>query len=421
MATRFDSKEYVKQRFLTMGSKYFPKDHLRINIAKRKGFKLADSTLSLIKQSIEIVTNAQETGEIVPASTANLYKYGTIFIQIFENLDQYQVITPLKSRSRRGYRKEVDILDFDLNKIELLLKKIPDPPIKIQKDKKMILDMKKNYFKQFENNEYQIVLEDILVKQKFFVQIGSDGNKFIESILRQLHILIAKITEKKDSQSLLVEIEDEIREIEIRIAELEDILPKLKDEIESFRKESGIFTHLSEKEKLLSDPDLSLFLKIITLCLEKYVKMVERRENRKLDQREDFLGLILEPTRFNNLTEDLWREIVYIIESHALELISSKSWFKFKNSDDLRNFVVKKDVLEKYARIRKLENMLDSIEQNLSKNPQYSEAARLVIEFNEKRSSYAKLNEKIPEVKEKIDTLSHELKIEEEKVFTYLV
>jgi predicted nucleic acid-binding Zn-ribbon protein len=302
-----------------------------------------------------------------------------------------------------------------------LLKKSPDPPIKIQKDKKMILDMKKNYFKQFENNEYQTVLEDILIKQKFFVQIDSDGNKFIESILRQLNNLIAKITEKKDLQSLLVEIEDEIREIEIRIEELEDALPKLKDEIESFRKESGIYTHLSEKEKLLSDPDLSLFLKIITLGLEKYVKMVERRENRKLDQREDFLGLILEPTRFNNLTEDLWREIVYIIESHALELISSKSWFKFKNSDDLRNFIVKKDVLEKYARIRKLESTLDSIEQNLSKNPQYSEDDRLVKEFNEKRSSYAKLNEKIPEVKEKIDTLSHELKIEEEKVFTYLV
>ena len=87
----------------------------------------------------------------------------------------------------------------------------------------------------------------------------------------------------------------------------------------------------------------------------------------------------------------------------------------------MRNFIVKKDVLEKYARIRKLESTLDSIEQNLSKNPQYSEDDRLVKEFNEKRSSYAKLNEKIPEVKEKIDTLSHELKIEEEKVFTYLV
>ncbi len=184
MATRFDSKEYVKQRFLTLGSKYFPKDHLRINSTKRKGVKIADSTLSLIKQSIEIVTNAQETGEIVPTSTANLYKYGTIFIQIFENLDQYQVITPLKSRSRRGYRKEVDVLDFDLKKIELLLKKSPDPPIKVQKDKKMILDMKKKYFKQLENNEYQTVLEDILIKQKFFVQIDSDENKFIESFLR---------------------------------------------------------------------------------------------------------------------------------------------------------------------------------------------------------------------------------------------
>jgi len=421
MATRFDSKEYVKQRFLTFGSKYFPKDHLKINSTKRKGFRIADSTLSLIKQSIEIVTNAQETGEIVPASTANLYKYGTIFIQIFENLDQYQVITPIKSRSRRGHRKEVDVLDFDFKKIELLMKKSPDPPIKIQKDKKIILDMKKNYFKQFENYEYQTVLDDILNKQKVFVQIDSDGNKFIESISRQLNMLIAKITEKKDSQSLLLEIKDEIRESEIRIAELEDILPKLKDEIELFRKESGIFTHLSEKEKLLNDPDLSLFLKIITLCLEKYVKMVERRENRKLDQREDFLGLILEPTRFNNLTEDLWREIVYIIESHALELISSKSWFKFKNSDDLRNFIVKKDVLEKYARIRKLESKLDSIEQNLSKIPQYSEAARSVKEFDEKRSLCAKLNEKVPEVKEKIETLSHEGKIEEEKIFTYLI
>ncbi|MFX0085022.1 MAG: hypothetical protein ACFFAU_05050 [Candidatus Hodarchaeota archaeon] len=421
MATKFDPQEYAKQRFLTIGTKYFPKDHLRINTSKRKGFRLADSTISLIKQSIDIVTSAQESRVIIPASTANICRYGAILIDIFENLNEYQMISQLKSRSRRGYRKELEVIDFDLKKIELKLKKSVEPPIRIQKDEKMIRDIKKYYLKQLETDEFQDLFEDAIKKQDLFVLSDSDGKKFFESLLRQLNTINAKISEKEETKSYLVKVKGKISDLKIRITELEKNLPSLKDKAENIRKKSGIFLLLSEKEKLLADPDLSLFLKIITSCIERYVKMIERRENRMLDQREDLLGLVLEPTRFKGLNEDLWRQIVFIVETHGFELISSKNWFNFTHSDELRNFIIKKEILEKYAGLRKLEEKLDEIEKKLANNPQYSEATRLIQEFDEKKTLYSELKEEIPNIKEKIATLSHDIKIDKEQIVSFLL
>jgi hypothetical protein len=421
MATRFDSKEYAKQRFLSLGTKYFPKNHLRINTSKRKGFRLADSTISVIKQSIDVVTSAQESKVIIPASTANVCRYGTILIEIFDDLNHYQMISQLKSRSRRGYRKEIDVLDFDLKKIELKLKKSAEPPIKIQKDEKMIRDIKTYYLKQLENNEYQLLLDDAIKRQNLFVLSDSDGKKFFESLLRQLNIIIAKIADEEDSKSYLVKVKGKLSDLKIRITEIEEALPKLKENVDNIRKQSGIFSLLGEKEKLLADPDLSLFLKIITSCIERYVKMIERRENRMLDQREDFLGLVLEPTRFEGLTEDLWRSIVFIVETHGFELISSKNWFTFTHSDELRNFILKKEILEKYASLRKLEEKLDETEHELASNPQYSKATQLLQEFDEKQSLFSELNEEIPIINKKINTLSHDIEIDKKKIASFLL
>ncbi len=421
MATRFDPQEYAKQRFLSIGTKYFPKDHLRINTSKRKGFRLADSTISLIKQSIDVVTNAQESRVIIPASTANICRYGTILIEIFENLNEYQMISQLKSRSRRGYRKELEVIDFDLKKIELRLKKSDEPLTKAQKDEKMIRDIKKSYLKQLERDEFQHLFDDAIKKQDLFVLSDSDGKKFFDSLLRQLNIINAKFLEKEETESYLEKTKRTIRDLKLRITELEETLPSLKAKAENIRKQSGIFSLISEKEKLLADPDLSLFLKIITSCIERYVKMIERRENQMLDQREDLLGLVLEPTRFKGLNEDLWRQIVFIIETHGFELISSKNWFNFTHSDELRNFIIKKEILEKYARLRKLEEKLDEIEKKLANNPQYSEATSLVQEFDENKTLYSELKEEIPVIKEKIDSLSRDIKMDKEQIFSFLL
>ena len=118
MATKFDSKEYAKQRLFNLCVKYFPRDHFKISTG-RKGFRLGESTLALINRSRTILDRVKESDITIPASTANVFQYGTIFQEIFENLNEFQIISPLKFRSRRGHRKDLEVMDFDLNKIEL--------------------------------------------------------------------------------------------------------------------------------------------------------------------------------------------------------------------------------------------------------------------------------------------------------------
>ena len=115
MATRFDPKAYAIGEFMVLANKYFPSDHLRVSSGK-KGFRLSESTLDLIEKVKKVIFQAQERTEVVPQSTAVLFRYGVVFQEIFENLRPYQTISFVKYRSRRGYRKEMEYLAFDLKK-----------------------------------------------------------------------------------------------------------------------------------------------------------------------------------------------------------------------------------------------------------------------------------------------------------------
>ncbi len=150
------------------------------------------------------------------------------------------------------------------------------------------------------------------------------------------------------------------------------------------------------------------------------MKMIERRENRSLEQREDFLGLILEPTRFQGLDEELWRQVVFIIETHGFELVSGKNWFKFEDPTELRQFMVRKDVLEKFAHLRKLEQELDEIEKQMQKDPQYSKTQKMIQDFDDKEGIIAKLKKEMPEIHGKITSLSQEIEVDKEKVLAFL-
>ena len=74
----------------------------------------------------------------------------------------------------------------------------------------------------------------------------------------------------------------------------------------------------------------------------------------------------------------------------------------------------RKDILEKYARVRNIEEIFDVIEDKLQKDPEYSEAQQFLQEFNRQETLLDSLEEKIPDIGKKIDHLSNELKSEEE-------
>ncbi len=419
MVSKFDSKEYAKKRLFSLCSKYIPKDQLKINTG-RKGYRLGESTIELINRSKAIVNRAEKSNETIPESTANIFRYGTICQEIFENLGLYQVISQLKSRSRRGYRKELEVVDFDLRKIELEFKKSANPPVKCQKDMKFIRNVKKSYLKMLNDEKFSLILKDINKNQELFVVEDSDGKNFFDSLFRLLNALAKKSTEKKEHEILLEQKQKEIAKLNSSLAELKAELPRKKRQIELYREKSGILKIISKKELLFLDPDLSLFLKILTTSLERYMKMIERRESRNLEQKEDFLGLILEPTRFQGLNEELWRQIVFIIETHGFELLSGKNWFKFEDPSELRQFVVQKDILEKFAQLRKLEKELDEIEAKMQKDPQYFQAQNSIQDFDEKGSIIAKLEKEIPEIQEKIFSLSQEVEEEKVKILQFL-
>ncbi|MFX1282337.1 MAG: hypothetical protein ACFFB5_01730 [Promethearchaeota archaeon] len=419
MVSKFDSKEYAKERLLRLCSKYFPKDQLKINTG-RKGFRLGESTIELINRSKTIVKKAKESDDTIPESTANMFRYGTVCQEIFENLSSYQVISQLKSRSRRGYRKELEVVDFDLRKIELEFKKSVNPPVKYQKDMKFIRNAKKAYQKLLSDENYPLILEDIIKKQELFIIEDSDGKNFFDSLSRLLNILTKKNAEKREYEILFKKKNNEIAKLSASLAEIKVDLPRYGNQIELHREKSGIPSIIREKEGLFLDPDLSLFLKVLTTGLERYMKMIERRESRSLEQKEDFLGLILEPTRYEGLNEELWRQIVFIFETHGFELLSGKNWFKFEDPSELRQFIVNKDTLEKFAHLRKLEKELDEIETKMLQDPQYSEAQNTIQDFNEMESEITRLKKEVPEIKEKILSFSQEVEEEKEKILNFL-
>ncbi|MHA2245071.1 MAG: hypothetical protein ACXADY_08890 [Candidatus Hodarchaeales archaeon] len=419
MATKFDSKEYAKQRLLNLCVKYFPKDHFKIS-AGRKGFRLGESTITLINQSKTILNRFKESEIIIPASTVNVFRYGTLCQEIFENLSNYQIISQIKSRSRRGHRKDIDVIDFDLKKIELEFKKSSNPPVRSQKDMKFIHNVQKFYLKLINDDKYHVILEDVIKKQELFIVDNSDGKKFFDSLFRLLNALMRKNTEKIEIEALSEQKRNEIAKIRAVIAELKEELPHNKHIIELQRERSGIPKIIGEKEQLFSDSDLSLFLKVLTTSLERYMKMIERRENRSIEQKEEFLGLVLEPTRFQGLNEELWRQVVFIIETHGFELLNGKNWFKFEDPTELRQFMVRKDILEKFAHLRKLEKELDEIEKQMQQDPQYSKAQKMIQDFDDKELLIAKLKKEIPEMHGKSSSLSQEIEADKEKVLAFL-
>ncbi|MFX0014292.1 MAG: hypothetical protein ACFFB2_07365 [Promethearchaeota archaeon] len=419
MVTKFDSKEYAKQRLFNLCAKYFPSDHLKINTG-RKGFRLGESTIALIDKSKEILSRAQESNETIPVSTVNVFRYGMVCLEIFEDLSKFQVVSQLKSRSRRGYRKELEIVDFDLKKIELEFKKSSNPNVKSQKDARIILNARRSYLKPLDTDDFLFILNDVIKKQELFIVDDSDGKQFFDSLFRLINPLASKNNQRIKYEILLEEKQNELEKKTKLIAELNKKIPTYKHQIELQRENSRIPKIIQEKEQLFFDPDLSLFLKILTTSLERYVKMIERRENRILEEKEDFLGLILEPTRFQRLDEELWRKIVFIIETHGLELVSGKSWFRFEDSTELRQFIVQKEVLEKFARIRTLENELNDAEDKLQQNPQYTEALKMIKEYEEIEALILKLRKEIPELNEKIKELTREIENDKNKVETFL-
>jgi len=419
MATKFDSKEYAKSRFLNLCEKYFPIDYLKVNIS-RKGFKLGESTVSLIEEARKIVNEAESTHDIIPRSTADIFRYGTVLLEIFDDLSNYQTISQIKSRSRRGYRKQIEVMDFDQRKIEYSLKKSPSPTIKIEKDEKMISSFKKESLALLENYNFTQLQNNIKKNQKLFLLDETEGFKLFHSLSRVIDNLFDKINDREEITKQIEENKSKIESLHNRIFELQQLQPQFQMKIENQRKISGFTQLLQEKEKLLNDSNLSLFLKILTTSLERYIKMIERRENRKLDQKDAFLGLILDPARYPGLDELLWREIVFILENHGTELLSSKSWFNFSNSDELRQFIVNKENLLKFSRLRKLEEEMLEKENSMMENDEYRYASNLQSELKSSQNLLENLEKKYRELNSLHKEFSKEISEEEQKAINLL-
>jgi hypothetical protein len=413
MATRFDSKSYVLNQFMVLTSKYFPQEHLRVNSSK-KGFRLSDSTQNLIERSKTVVSQIEKSNGVIPQSTAIVYRYGTVFQDIFSELSSYQTISSVKSRSRRGYRKDMEFMAFDLKKIELELKKSSNPRVKIQKDKKLIQDVKKRCINFMNENNIGLLKTDIEKTQKLFVLDDSEGFKFCEVLSRHISSLLQMITHRKNLEKQESDIKSKQKEMHFAIKQASSDLPKYQKEIQLQREIHGVNDLTKRKEAILNNSDISLFLKILTTSLERYIKMIERREKQRLEDRDLLLGIIIEPTKYDGLNEALWKQIVFVIETHGIELLNGKSWFNFNFSDDLRDFITNKDVLKKFSEIRNLEKELEKVEFELSQNSSFSEANNLIEEFNDLKLQSEEAEKILPDIIEEITDVSK--KIEEEKL-----
>lgn len=419
MATRFDSKSYAIQQFQHLASKYFPHEYMRVSSGK-KGFRLSDSTQQLINNAKEVVKFAIKDSIIVPQSTANIYRYGVTFQRIFDDLNNFQTVSTIKSRSRRGYRKEIEYLAFDLKKIELELKKSPNPEVKVHKDKKFLQDVRKKYLTLMNNGKVEEVHSDLIINKQLFILDDSEGFKLFDSLLR----ITSSINQSSENITLLrsqkSQEERSILQYESRISELTSLAEHYQSILESQKETKGVFKLSSKKEALLTDPALSLFLKIITNALERYIKMMERREKQRIEQRDEFMKFIIEPTKFEGFDENLWKQIVFIVETHGIELLGSKNWFEFKFSDEIRDFITHKDVLTKFAELRKLESELKLIDIELRSIPEYSEAINALDELEDLKVQLMKLKDSIPRLEDEIIQLKREIIEEKKKILLHL-
>lgn len=420
MATRFDPKEYSRQRFVSLCARFLPKDHVKINVG-RKGFRLADSMTYLIEQAKGIVMRAQTSGEVIPDSTATVFRFGIILQEIFLNVGDYLTVSQLKSWSRRGHRKELEITEFDLKKVELALKRSPEPPVKAQKDDKLVMGVQRTYQRLLREKKYQFILEDSTSKQNLFVLDDSAGNKFFKAVNRLISRLKKINQEKKQLSEKLLVMQEEIIELKNRLTQAQALRPQLKRQLEDFRRERGVFEHLDEKEGLLATPQLSLFLKVITNSLERYVKWVERREHRIVEHKDAFMGLVLEPSRFKGFNEELWREIVFIIENYGMDLLQNKDWFEFNQPGELREFITRIDILELFARLREIETQLDDIDNQLQQDPRYVAVTQELQDNDHQITLLDRLQQEIPETTERLAMLSREMTEGEEEISKLLV
>ncbi|PWI48730.1 hypothetical protein CEE45_04905 [Candidatus Heimdallarchaeota archaeon B3_Heim] len=148
--------------------------------------------------------------------------------------------------------------------------------------------------------------------------------------------------------------------------------------------------------------------------------MIERREKQRIEQREQYLKLILEPTKYEGLDEALWKEIVFIIESHGIELLQGKNWFTFSFPDELRAFITNKDVLTKFADLRTLEKELEEIDKELQKKSSFNEASNLINDLENTKNSLAESKGKIPKLKLEIQQLIESINEEKQNLFQTL-
>ena len=413
MATRFDPKSHALNQFKVLASKYFPHEYLRVSSSK-KGYRLSDSTQTLIEKSKEIVSEVENSNEILPESTAIIYRYGIVFQRIFNELSKYQTISSVKSRSRRGYRKEMEFLAFDLKKIELELKKSSNPKVKIQNDGKIIREFKKSSTSLMNDEKFDVIINEIDKMQPLFILGDSEGFKYFEALSRSVSSFKQNIEKKDQLLDKMNELKSSQISLRTEIEKASQQIPNYQKEIELQREKRGVNDIAKRKENLLNHPDISLFLKILTTALERYIKMIERREKQQLEDKDKFMGLIMEPTKFDGLNETLWKEIVFIIETHGIELLSGKNWFNFSFSDDLREFITRSDILTKYSELRSIEKELENIETELIQNPSFLEAKNFIDNYQYLKDQLAESETTLPSITEEIQKLSEI--IEEERI-----
>jgi hypothetical protein len=76
--------------------------------------------------------------------------------------------------------------------------------------------------------------------------------------------------------------------------------------------------------------------------------------------------------------------------------------------------------LEKFARLRKLEDELTAVEEHLEQNPEYAEAQSMIQEYEEKEAKINLLIQEIPELEEKINVLTQMIEENKEKIESFL-
>ena len=82
--------------------------------------------------------------------------------------------------------------------------------------------------------------------------------------------------------------------------------------------------------------------------------------------------------------------------------------------------MVQKEILEKFAYLRKLEITLDLTEKKLHQDPEYRNTQKKMEDFNKKSLLIDNLRKNTSEFKGKIRSLNLDIETEKEKVLTLL-